>query len=343
MNWFVILLGIVYLIILIRIYVKYNKDQKPKNNIEYYKEELEITPSEAAWLCNKDEKGIYLILADLLSLVNKRKLNLEIIHTSNNGNNEKEYVFSKNPNIDLHSMSNHEAMSYELFFDMFENKDKFYLSEFLDKVEGSKHVYKELSIKYHAIKYSIMLELEKNGIMDGNARKKMQKINSRCLGLGILSLFLLIISLIFKNDIFIKSVYLTMFFLFMLYLVTKRDEYKLTSKGADVLEKSMALKKYIQDYIIVDDKPIYAVNILDYYYTSAIAFEMADLGRKEFYKDSVKNINRKINLKLFGKFIAIAILIIVGILIFIGLAKKLGILLLFICMAILYFSEREEE
>ena len=30
MNWFVILLGIVYLIILIRIYVKYNKDQKPK-------------------------------------------------------------------------------------------------------------------------------------------------------------------------------------------------------------------------------------------------------------------------------------------------------------------------
>lgn len=340
MNWIVILVGIIYLVILIRIYVKYNKDQKPTEHFDYFKEKLEINPSEAAWLCNKDEKGIYLILADLLSLVNKNQLKLEIISTDNN---EKEYVFYKNPNIDFHNMKNHEAMSYELFFDMLENKNKFYLSEFLDNIEKSRYTYRELNIKSQAIKYSIRLELEKDGIMDKNARKKMQKINDNCITYGIITIVILIISFLLKNHMLSEISYLTMIFLVLLYNITKLDEYKITQKGANVLEKSRALKRYIEDYVIIEDKPIYTVNILDYYYTSAIAFGMADLGRKEFYKESVKNVNRKLNLKLLRKVITIVILLIIGCLIFLKLVEKLGLLLLFILLAILYIIERKEK
>ena len=340
MNWIVILVGIIYLLIIIKTYIKYNKDQKPTQNLDYFKDKLEITPSEAAWLYNKNEKGIYLILADVLNLVNKKELKLELISTSTE---EKEYVFYKNPDIDLHNMNNHEAMSYELFFDIFENKDKCYLSEFLDKIEENRHVYKELTIKSHAIKYSIMLELEKKGIMDERSRKKMQKINKNCITWGVLTVVILIISLILKNNIFTQITYLTMLFLVILYNITKLDEYKITQKGADVLEKTKALKRYIEDYIIIEDKPIYTVNILDYYYTSAIAFGMADLGRKEFYKDSVKNANRKINFIFLRKLIGIVILLIIGCLFFLELVEKLGIFLLFILLGILYLTEREEK
>ena len=126
MNWFIIILGIVYIVITLVIYYRYNKDAKPYKNIEYYRETLEINPSETAYLVNPNSESISLILADLLSLVNKNQLKLEMNSVNEN---EKEYIFYKEPNIDFTTMKNHEAMSYELFFNLNEGKDKVYLSD----------------------------------------------------------------------------------------------------------------------------------------------------------------------------------------------------------------------
>ena len=135
MDWFIIALGVIYVIIIIAIYFRYNKDATPYKKIEYYRDSLEINPSEAAYLLNPNSESISLILADLLSLVNKKQLKLDMNSISES---EKEYIFYRNPKIDFTTMKNHGAMSYELFFDMNEGKDKVYLDEFLTKLEGGK-------------------------------------------------------------------------------------------------------------------------------------------------------------------------------------------------------------
>lgn len=287
--YLIIIICILYITIIIRTYLYYNKDAKPYENIEYYRERLEIEPSEAAFLCNKNEDGIYLILADILSLVGKGFIKLDTISKNNC---EKEYILYKNSNLDFNKMKNHEVMSYELFFDINQGKEKIYLTEFLEKLVTYKDIYKELEIKSYSIKYSIKTELEKQNILDENARIKMQKINSKCISWGIITIILIIISLFLKNDVFSQIMYATMIFILILYNITDRQENKITQKGADILEKCKAQKRYIEEYILVEDKPIYTVNFLDYYYTMAIAFGMADFGRKEFYKKSIKMVRK---------------------------------------------------
>ena len=278
------LLGIIYIIIVIAIYYRYNKDAKPYKKIEYYRDLLEINPTEAAYLVNPNSESISLILADLLSLVNKNQLKLDMNSVNEN---KKEYIFYKNSNIDFTIMKNHEAMSYELFFDMNEGKDKVYLDEFLAKLRNNKNVYKEFEVKCYAIKESIKKELEKEGITDGDARRTMQQIHDKSVFFGILVAIILVIAMIIKNTILTEISYFTIAFIFMLYHITDREENKITPKGAEILERTKALKKYIKDYILTEDKPIYTVNILDYYYTMAIAFNMAHFGKEEFYQDSL--------------------------------------------------------
>lgn len=289
MSW-IIIICIIYIAIIIRTYVAYNKDAKVYKKLDYYREELELSPSESAYLFNRNEEGIYLILADILSLVNKGIIKLETISKNNN---EKEYILYKNSNIDFTKMKNHEALSYELFFEMNKGKEKVNLSEFLLAIKCNRKIYNDIEIKAYSIKYSIKLELEKLDILDRNARKKMQKINDKCIKGIVIGIIFVIISLILKNVAFSQFTYLTMFFMFILYNITDNNEDKVTQKGADILEKIKAQKKYIDDYILVEDKPIYAVNFLDYYYTMAVALGMADFGRKEFYKDTFKEAKRK--------------------------------------------------
>ena len=290
MDWFIIALGVIYVIIIIAIYFRYNKDATPYKKIEYYRDSLEINPSEAAYLLNPNSESISLILADLLSLVNKKQLKLDMNSISES---EKEYIFYRNPKIDFTTMKNHEAMSYKLFFDMNEGKDKVYLDEFLTKLENNKNAYKEFEVKCYAIKESIKTELEKQGITDGDARRKMRKIHDRSVFWGILVAILLVIAIIVKNTVLTEITYITTAFIFMLYHITDREEHKITPKGAEILEKARALKRYIKDYILTEDKPIYTVNILDYYYTMAIAFNMAHIGKEEFYQDSLAVAQRR--------------------------------------------------
>ena len=51
----VIILVIVYTLFLLYVYVRYNLDAKNQNiNVDLYRDELEISPSEAAYLINKN-------------------------------------------------------------------------------------------------------------------------------------------------------------------------------------------------------------------------------------------------------------------------------------------------
>ena len=65
----VIILVIIYTLFLLYVYVRYNLDAKNQNiNVEIYRDELEISPSEAAYLINKDCDSLNIILAGGISI-----------------------------------------------------------------------------------------------------------------------------------------------------------------------------------------------------------------------------------------------------------------------------------
>lgn len=316
MDWYIILLGVIDIIIILLIYYKYNKDAEPSEKLEYYKEPLEISASEASFLYDKNQESVNLILADILTLAIKKQIKMELVSLENG---KKEYIFYKNPNVDFSQMKAHESMSYELFFDINEENDAIYLSDFLNKLENTPRLYKELEIKCYAIKESISTELEKQEITDSVARKKMQKINRNCISFCILSVLAFIIAVVWQNTTALTITYITMAFSFILYCTTDRKEEKITQKGANILEKTKALKNYIRDYVLIDDKPIYIVNILDYYYVMAAALGMAEFGQKEFYGNSLEKAKIKtffVSIKEYikhNKTILIILIILIGI------------------------------
>jgi len=65
---------------------------------------------------------------------------------------------------------------------------------------------------------------------------------------------------------------------------TNYHEEKLTDFGIECREKAIGLKNYVEEYTITEDKPIYTINIYDYYYIIAVAIGEAEVAEKEFIK-----------------------------------------------------------
>ena len=69
----VTILTVFYIILLLYVYLRYNLDARDNSDYDkIYREPLDISASEAAYLVNKNGDGLDLILADILSLVDKR-------------------------------------------------------------------------------------------------------------------------------------------------------------------------------------------------------------------------------------------------------------------------------
>ena len=109
----VIILVIIYTLFLLYVYVKYNLDAKNENiDAEFYRDELEISPSEAAYLINKNGDSLNIILADILTLINKNYIKMEIVGEGK----ERDYIFTKLDNVENQAIKSHEMGSYRLFF-----------------------------------------------------------------------------------------------------------------------------------------------------------------------------------------------------------------------------------
>lgn len=49
-----------------------------------------------------------------------------------------------------------------------------------------------------------------------------------------------------------------------------------------IKSKASGFKKYLKEYVIIEDKSLYMVNILDYFYINAVSMELVDLVNKKF-------------------------------------------------------------
>lgn len=297
----VIILVIIYTLFLLYVYVRYNLDAKNQNvNVGLYRDELEISPSEAAYLINKDCNSLNIILADILTLINKNYIKMEVVGEGK----ERDYVFIKIENAEVKNVKSHEMGSFRLFFN---GKDKVSLKEYIKEVNKSNLTLKKLELKSASIKRDIEFELEKQGIIDKIAERKLFKFNKFSIFLIFVFGFVLIFSLLLQlNAEIIEFTLIGTLFSLLLYNTTDLKEDKLTSYGAEIKNKSIGCNRYIKEYLMAENKPLYMINVLEYNYTMAVAFGSAKLGENEFVHNTYKKIQIK---KLFGNIIYIAMII----------------------------------
>jgi len=288
----VIILVIVYTLFLLYVYIKYNLDAKNENiDVELYRDKLEISPSEAAYLADKNCDSLNIILADILALINKNYIKMEIVGEGR----ERDYIFTKLEDTENVDIKSHEMGSFRLFFN---GKAQVSLKQYIKEVNRDNNSLKDLELKAASIKTDIEFELEKQGIIDKIAERKLFKFNRFSILLTIVFGFVCVFALLLQlNTEIIEFTLMGTLFSLLLYNTTDAKEDKLTAYGAEMKNKSQGCKKYIQEYLIAENKPLYMINVLEYNYTMAIAFGLAHLGEDEFVHNTYKRIQFK---KMFG-------------------------------------------
>lgn len=282
----VTILTIIYTIFLIYIYVKYNMDAKDK--IDYnkiYREKLEISASEAAYLLNKRCDSLNIILADLLTLIEKGHLRME---TEGEGK-ERDYIFIKTENSDTTNLKGHEMSVYRLFFNESGTK-QVKIKEYLEKLKNDEKYINELELKIPSIKNDIEFELRRRGITDIKAEKKLFKFNKMSISLITIFAFGFIIALFSTKLELIEFFLVGLLFSILLNITTGIKEDKLTSYGVKMRKQAEGFKNYLEKNVIAEDKPLYMVNVLEYNYIMAVAFGLAKLGENEFVHDTYRKI-----------------------------------------------------
>ena len=297
----VVILVIVYTLFLLYVYIRYNLDAKNENiNVDFCRDELEISPSEAAYLADKNCDSLNIILADILTLINKNYIKMEIIGEGK----ERDYIFTKIENAEVKDLKSHEMGSFRLFFN---GRDTVSLKQYIREVNKDNNSLKELELKTASIKTDIEFELEKQGIIDKIAERKLFKFNRFSILLTMIFGFVCTFSLLLQlNAEIIEFTLIGTLFSLLFYNTTDTKEDKLTDYGAEMKNKSQGCKKYIKEYLMAENKPLYMVNVLEYNYTMAVAFGLAELGEDEFVHNTYKKIQIK---KSFGNIIYIGMII----------------------------------
>lgn len=283
---YLILTIIICITYILYVYVKYNKDAIPSERYDLYREKLDILPAEAGYLINKDCENADLILSDILTLVNEDYIKMELI--------VDDYVFSKTEKTDFTNLKAHQVLAYKLCF---QDREQITLQEFLKDIRYDQERKEEAEVKYYSIKVLLDSELEKMGITDTNARKAMQKINSFSLKLIFIIPIIFFLNIFYeaivsKNGIVSGILYIIEVFLIVLYMTTNSDEDKLTTWGANLREKALGFKHFLEENTIMEDKPFYMINILEYNYTTAIAMGLADMANTKFSKKYIQSIKK---------------------------------------------------
>ena len=283
----VIILIIIYTIILLHVYIKYNLDAKDIYDYnEIYREKLNISASEAAYLIDKDCDSLNIILADILTLIEKRYIKMTIVGEGE----ERDYIFTKLDNSDNVNIKNHEMSSYRLFF---KDKNEVSIKEYLMNLKNNSEYLAELELSIPSIKNEIEFELRRQNITDTNAEKKLFKLNKGSISLIIIFIVCTVVTLFSGNAEILEFSFVGLLFSILFYRTTTIKENKLTTYGVQVKKQAEGFKNYLKENSILEDKPLYMVNVLDYNYTMAVAFGLAKLGESEFVHNTYRNIKIK--------------------------------------------------
>ena len=265
--------------------IKQLKKFKPNENIIYYRDipRENATPAEAVYMYNKimtDLPSTYIgriFSATLLELSLKKVIEFEVTKEKNN----KDIINIKLLNKNILLESEDEKAIFEFLKQAFKEKESITIKELKKFIEKSSSKVISLQDK---INKGVKLGLSKNKLIDDEAKKEYQNKQIAQIGYIIAIIITIIIGCMFIQGINIylligAIVLLTIQFILSTIYVCKINVF--TQEGVNESEKWKGLKKYMQEFSMLDKREIPEIIIWEKFLVYATAFGIADKVLKQ--------------------------------------------------------------
>jgi len=278
--WFIGLIIIVY-----KIYKKYDKEYKSDFDIQYYREiPSEYSPEIVSYLMYKDIKQ-ETFGAAILELIRKKILILEEVQVEKKKlfgtKTKKDYKLSKNPNFKEESLSELERKILSLIINTIGNGTHVYLEEITDYskdyINAKKFMKEYDNWKAKAIEISNL-----ENFYESTFKVKLKST--------LYSLIMPALSFLTLN----LTLYLGKFYLLNIFSIVAIIYFisfnKRTKKGNDEYVKWNALKNFLNDFGRMNEKEILEITLWEKYLVYATVFGIADKVQ-EVMKIKLQDIN----------------------------------------------------
>lgn len=250
---------------------KYKSEQK----LDYYRElpKEDTTPGEALYILREPYNGFRscfgnIFSANILNLKLKEYLDIRVEKESENSKKEKIYIKDKRKDLDTLKK---EEKSIVLFI-----RDALGKNNEIEMKELEKY------IKGHAAKVSGLIErnqisiehsLSKDKLLDKKAKIEYKQYKEKASIYFFIALFSLIYGIIPCAIVFLINGILC-------HKISKKQNV-LTQDGVNMQEKWKGLKKYMEDFSLLDEKEIPALTVWEKFLVYATAFGVANKVLKQ--------------------------------------------------------------
>jgi len=263
-----------------------NPKNKPSVEYDYFREipNEETTPAEAAYMYYFEKNNMSVniskvLSATILDLALKKYIEFSV---DNSKRKEQIIITILGKNDKQLKLKQDEEMIYDLLCDVaskyngaftlkeFEKYAKSHYSSFLEKVDSLKEKAED--------------ELEKKDIYDKEIIKNATKWNGKSGLYGILGAVFFFMSLIsgYVETMLVSALLfvVTIVIIIMCSIMYKRER-NLTQKGIDEAEKWKGLKRYMEDFSLLNEREVPELVLWEKYLVFATAFGIADKVLKQ--------------------------------------------------------------
>lgn len=261
--------------------IKENKKIVPENKSKYYREipDEKATPAEAAFLYYYGKTGIEnnlpkVLSSTILDLAMKKFLEFEVIDTKKKNEQIKIKLINKNED----ELKSDEKIIYNLLKKVQGDKDGFNMKE-LEKY--AQQDYKVFLDELERIPDKTKKQIEQEGMYDVKTQQKGQKwvLKAMIYVVGIIYSF--IVMALSENTLLFGALFVLSLVCTVMSIILATRFKGITQKGLNEKEKWCGLKRYMEDYSMIDDREVPELAIWEKYLVYATTFGIADKVLKQ--------------------------------------------------------------
>jgi len=270
-NAVAILLSILWLVIIIHLYKKYDKEFKHNFEGKYYRElPGEYTPAEMSVLLTMGQVNTRDITATLMDLVRKRILLIDNRTYTKKGffKDKKitDYAISINPDAPPANLKSHESYLIEWFVERIGNGNSVLLDEISAYARTTAGA-RRFSQDYDRWCALVKEEADKNNFFDETCKKGRT--------IGILASLAYLAAGILVISVFRSFMGIILFILFLVLFIFSIRINRRTAYGSEQYAMWQAFKNFLKDFSHLDKAEIPSIIIWEHYLVYAISLGVA--------------------------------------------------------------------
>ena len=251
-------------------------------NLNIYRRDLpsNLTPAHVKVLLEDGNIDSYTLASTILDLADKNYLKIE--------SHNKEDLFTKNITLSLTDKPQDNLFTYE----------KYLINWFFDKPQiTSEDLKKRLNNPKEnpAEKFSIFEGLILLSFPLDNYYKPYKGKNKKSLySLFIILYFLLLFFFSHSNSYLIYIIATFIMSYGLSFILITNITYTLNNKGTELKDEYLDLKKYLEDFSLIDKKTSEMISLWDFYLSYSVALEIKGIASKEiknFFGNEIYNLN----------------------------------------------------